>query len=121
MPLDLAVPCGMIINELVTNALKYAFPEDWARPEDDDCRIHVTLSRDGATCTLSVADNGIGLPAGYDWITATTVGLLLVRMLGEHQLGGRYQVEQRQRTCFTLTFTPRNGNHAHAYTPYSHC
>jgi PAS domain S-box-containing protein len=114
MPLDLAVPCGMIINELVTNALKYAFPEDRPQPEDVDCRIHVALCRDNDTCTLSVTDNGIGLPADFDWSTAKTLGLLLVRMLGQHQLGGRYEVDRRHGTSFTLTFKPRNGNHAHA-------
>lgn len=114
MPLDLAVPCGMIINELVTNALKYAFPKNRAQREDGGCRIHITLHRDDNTFTLSVGDNGIGLPADFDWRTAKTMGLTLVRMLGQHQLAGHYQVEQLQGTCFTLTFTPRNGNHAHA-------
>ncbi len=114
MPLDLAVPCGMIINELVTNALKYAFPENGSHPEDGDCRIHVALRRDDNTLTLSVADNGIGLPADFDWRTAKTVGLILVRMLGQHQLGGRYEVDRVQGTRFTLTFTLRNGNHTHA-------
>jgi len=113
MPLDLAVPCGMIINELVTNALKYAFPENGSPPEDGDCRIHVALSRDDSTFTLSVADNGIGLPAHFDWRSAKTVGLVLVRMLGQHQLGGRYEVDRRQGTRFTLAFTLRARNHAH--------
>ena len=112
MPLDLAVPCGMIINELVTNALKYAFTEN--RSVDCDCRIHIVLRRDDNTFTLSVADNGIGLPADFAWNTATTMGLTLVRMLGQHQLGGHYRVDQQQGTCFTLTFTPRDGNHSHA-------
>jgi PAS domain S-box-containing protein len=114
MPLDLAVPCGMIINELVTNALKYAFPENGTHPGNGDCRIHVAVSHDHTTFTLSVADNGIGLPADFDWSTAKTLGLTLVRMLGQHQLGGRYEVDLRQGTRFTLTFTPRNRNHAHA-------
>jgi two-component sensor histidine kinase len=113
MPLDLAVPCGMIINELVTNALKYAFPGNGSHPEDGDCRIHIALRRDDDTFTLSVADNGIGLPADFDWRTAKTVGLVLVRMLGQHQLGGRYEVDLRQGTRFTLTFTLRARNPAH--------
>lgn len=107
MPLDLAVPCGMIINELVTNALKYAFPDNGSHPEGDDCIIHIALSRDNNTFTLSVADNGVGLPADFDWRTAKTLGLMLVRMLGQHQLGGRYEMDQRQGTSFTLTFTLR--------------
>lgn len=109
MPLDLAVPCGMIISELVTNALKYAFPLADSKTADRvDC-ILVCMCHDQETYTLSVADNGIGLPPGFDLQSARTLGLTLVRMLGEHQLGGRYEIDQRDGIRFTLTFTTRNG------------
>lgn len=109
MPLDLAVPCGMIISELVTNALKYAFPlADLKAADRVDC-ILVGMSHEQDTYTLSVADNGIGLPPGFDLQSARTLGLTLVRMLGEHQLGGRYEIDQRDGIRFTLTFTTRNG------------
>jgi two-component sensor histidine kinase/PAS domain-containing protein/putative methionine-R-sulfoxide reductase with GAF domain len=67
MPLDLAVPCGMIINELVTNALKYAFPD--GQPASGRTLPHpgIALRRENDTFTLTVADNGIGLPPGFDW------------------------------------------------------
>jgi PAS domain S-box-containing protein len=107
VPLDLAVPCGMIINELIINAYKYAFPEERLKPEQEVDRIQVTMSHEGGTFSLSVADNGVGLPSGFDLQTIETLGLTLVRMLGEHQLGGRYEIDQTCGTRFTLTFSLR--------------
>ena len=108
IPLDLASPCGLIVNELMTNALKYAFPDGKPRPGNTDCQILVRLRRDKDTYTLTVSDNGIGLPAEFDWTDTITLGMTLVRMLGQHQLGGRYVVDQVNGTSFTLTFTDRN-------------
>jgi PAS domain S-box-containing protein len=105
MPLDSAVPCALIVNELVTNALKYAFPDKMPRTGTGGCRIRVLLARENETYTLSVADNGVGLPEGVDLISAKTLGLVLVRMLGQHQLGGTYHLDQDQGTRFTLTFS----------------
>ncbi|MBM9537824.1 histidine kinase dimerization/phosphoacceptor domain -containing protein [Desulfobulbus alkaliphilus] len=107
IPLDLASPCGLIVNELVTNALKYAFPEGKPRPGKGDCRILVRLHRDKDTYTLTVADNGIGWPAGFDWTKTRTLGMTLVRMLGQHQLGGRFIVDLEEGTSVTLIFTDR--------------
>lgn len=112
MPLDLAVPCGMIINELITNALKYAFPKEQSGSADKNDRILVTITRDMDIFSLSVADNGIGLPSGFDFDTVKTLGLVLVRMLGRHQLAGRYEIDQTDGTRFTLTFS-RNGRIIH--------
>ncbi len=58
----------------------------------------------GTLCTLIVADNGIGLPADFDWEKTKSLGLRLVRMLGQHQLGGRIEVDRTKGTKFTLTF-----------------
>jgi len=107
MPLDLAVPCGMIINELITNALKYAFPQRCPSPGNKTCRIRVTAGCDHGAYTLTVADNGVGIPPGYDWTKAKTLGLLLVRMLGQHQLGGSFELDSSGGTRFSLTFTAR--------------
>ena len=113
MPLDLAVPCGMIINELVTNALKYAFPAETDCEQGQPCRITVTLFHHEGVFTLTVADNGVGLPPAFDWTTAKTMGLILVRMLGQHQLGGHYELDQTIGTRFTLTFSVRNERKNH--------
>jgi PAS domain S-box-containing protein len=111
MPLDIAVPCGMIINELITNALKYAFPQGEPRPGNTACLIRVMLRHDDGTYTLTVADNGIGLPPGLDWTRTRTLGMTLVRMLGQHQLGGSYTLDGRDGTALTLHFTPGTRKH----------
>jgi len=114
MPLDLAVPCGMIINELVTNALKHAFPGKHAGPGKKVDSITVALYRDHDTFSLCVADNGVGLPPEFDLDAVKTLGLVLVRMLGEHQLGGVYAIEQLGGARFTLKFSLHNGRKTHA-------
>jgi two-component sensor histidine kinase len=105
VPLDLAVPCGMIVNELITNAIKYAFPGERPATAGRDNCILITMSRDNDILSLSVADNGIGLPPGFDFDTSKTIGLALVRMLGRHQLGGQYTIERNGGTRFTLAFS----------------
>jgi PAS domain S-box-containing protein len=117
IPLDLAVPCGMIINELVTNCLKYAFPKTMASSDQEACNIVVTLSCRDTQFSLTVADNGVGWPEDFDWRTAKSLGLTLVRMLGEHQLGGSYTVDRGDGIRFTLTFSlrpPSNVRKTHA-------
>ena len=58
----------------------------------------------GATYTLAVTDNGVGLPAGLDWATTRTLGLRLVRMLGQHQLRGQIEFDGASGTRFSLRF-----------------
>jgi two-component sensor histidine kinase len=109
LPLDLAVPCGMVINELVTNALKYAFPHQLLESSRHACFIRVTMHQQNDVYTLVVADNGVGLPDGYNWMNATTLGMTLVRMLGRHQLGGHLTLTNDQGLQITLTFTEQRG------------
>ena len=104
MDLDTAIPCGLIVNELVINALKYAFPGHRPWLGASACEIAVTAAWDGAAYTLTVADNGVGLPAGVDWATTRTLGLRLVRMLGQHQLGGQLELDGARGTRFSLRF-----------------
>ena len=105
VPLDLAVPCGMILNEIVTNALKHAFPQAKPRTGEEACRIRVVMRQTGSGYTLEVSDNGVGLPAGFEWRCSKSLGLVLVRMLGEHQLCGRYEMFSDSGTRFKLTFS----------------
>lgn len=109
MPLDFAVPCGMIINELITNALKYAFPGGHPAPGQDTCLIRVEMGQEGGRYTLTVTDNGVGLPPGFDWSKTKTLGMVLVRMLGRHQLGGNYIFDQQKGLRVTLTFNEKRG------------
>lgn len=79
-----AMPCGLIINELVTNSLKHAYPAGFiGKPV-----IRVSLQSDGLDYCLSVSDNGIGMPLGFDLASAQTQGLRLVNLWATHQMGG---------------------------------
>ncbi len=98
LDLDRAIPCSLIINELVTNALKHAFPGGRAG------RVAVALGREGGKRhRLEVSDDGVGLPAGLDPGRAATLGLQLVADLTE-QLRGSLHVNPDGGTAFTITF-----------------
>jgi PAS domain S-box-containing protein len=101
MGIDTAVPCGLIVNELITNAHKHAFPPRWkGEPE-----IRVGLRpRAGNRVELTVADNGIGIPANADFQSAKSFGLFLVRILAEDQLGGTLCLSRNEGTLFRITF-----------------
>jgi PAS domain S-box-containing protein len=96
--LDLAIPCGLIINELVTNSLKYAFV---SRPEG---KIALSLHhRDDHTFCLTVHDDGLGLPPDFEARSATSLGMQLVQVL-VHQLGGEMAIRQDLGTVFSIIF-----------------
>jgi two-component sensor histidine kinase len=98
MSINTAVPCGLIINELVSNALKYAFE---GRQEG---QISIRLSQpDPSTLLLVVKDNGIGLPQGFDLGRAETLGLKLVNGLTQ-QISGKISLKNGQGTEFTIQF-----------------
>jgi PAS domain S-box-containing protein len=98
LDLDMASPCGLIVNELVTNALKYAF-KGWNRGV-----LTVRMARvPGHRYTLTVQDDGVGFPPGLDLRTAETLGLKLVWVLS-HQLDGDVRVERGSGTRFVITF-----------------
>jgi PAS domain S-box-containing protein len=100
LDMDTAVPCGLIINELISNSLKYAFPEG----RQGEIIIRLRGSNDRMS-SLSVADNGIGLSSGVDWTSTRSLGLRLVRTLSE-QLGAKVQLEDGPGTHFRVTFAP---------------
>jgi two-component sensor histidine kinase len=99
MGINTAIPCGLVINELVSNALKHAFPE--GRKGE----IRVSLTRPpGGDYELSVGDNGVGIPENLDFMSATTMGLQLVRGLVEQQLGGKIVLDGTSGTEFRISF-----------------
>jgi two-component system, sensor histidine kinase PdtaS len=96
--LEAAVPYGLIANELLTNTLRHAFPDERAG------EIRITLrSRPENHVYLSVQDDGVGLPAGFDWSNATSLGFRLVRMLAD-QLKAKLDVHPRNPTAIELVF-----------------
>lgn len=96
--LDLAIPCGLIINELVSNALKYAFPASIKEGE-----IVVGLHVKGDNLQLIISDNGIGLPKDIDYRNTESLGLQLVVTLVD-QLNGTVSLENKNGTEYTIIF-----------------
>ncbi len=95
---DGAIPCGLIVNELVSNALKHAFPDD--RP---GC-ITVSLREiEGSRLHLEVVDDGVGMPPGFDFRRATSMGLQLVCGLTQ-QLKGEIELLPGPGTRFSIRF-----------------
>jgi two-component sensor histidine kinase len=102
VPVDVAIPCGLILNELATNALKHAFR---GRAEGE---IAIEMRRlDDARIRVVFCDDGGGLPPELDWRSADTLGLRLIRMLTE-QLGGTAELCNGQGTRFELTLNARS-------------
>ncbi len=102
LDIDDAVPCGLIVQELLANALKYAFPA--ARPEPPNIRIG--LARTGDEIELTVADNGVGLPADIEPSRTQSLGLTLVDLL-VRQIGGRLTLDRRTGARYHLQFKPK--------------
>jgi two-component sensor histidine kinase len=93
-----AIPCGLILNELISNALKHAFPG--GRTGMIRVEMDASASRQ---VTIIVRDDGVGVPVDLDHRDAQTLGLQLVYTLIE-QLEGTIELERREGTTFTLTF-----------------
>lgn len=95
--LDQAIPCGLLVNELITNSIKYAFPSKQAGI------ITVGLEEKDGKIYLRIEDNGIGLPKDFDMMKTDTLGLQLVSTLAE-QLDGEITVRNHQGTKYLITF-----------------
>ena len=96
--LDIAIPCGLIINELVTNSLKYAF----AGRTTGKLSL-VMHHQEDHTFSLTVQDNGVGLPPDYEVRSAASLGTQLINVL-VRQLGGEMKVASAQGARFTIVF-----------------
>ena len=102
LDLNTAIPCGIIVNELITNALKYAFPDG----ENGEIEIDLRPGEQSGKLTLTVQDNGVGLPRDLDLEHTKTLGLSLVRDL-TRQLEGTVEIRNQpsgQGTVAKITF-----------------
>ncbi len=98
LDISTSVSCGLIINELVSNSLKYAFPEG----REGEIRIGFH-SGDDNRFTFVVGDNGIGLPEDLDFRSTESLGLQLVNTLTK-QLEGSIEVDKNNGTAFRIIF-----------------
>ncbi len=111
LEIETAIPCGLIVNELVSNALKHAFPND--RSGEIQIRLislvdSVMVGSQNSSFTLIVRDNGIGLPDDFDLEKTTTLGISLVQGLVT-QIRGVFEITRQLGTEVKITF--RGGNY----------
>ncbi len=97
--IDVAIPCGLLLNELVSNAFKYAFPEERA----GELSVSMTISPD-RYITLTVADNGVGFPPGFDPQKNGRLGTEIIYGISTHQLRGEVTFESTQGVTCQIRF-----------------
>jgi two-component sensor histidine kinase len=97
--IDTAIPCGLIINEMVSNSLKHAFPENRKG------EIRITLQKtENDDILMKVKDNGIGISDDLDFRNTKSLGLQLVSTLAESQLQGKIELNRAEGTEFIIRF-----------------
>ncbi|MDA8155296.1 MAG: sensor histidine kinase [Actinomycetota bacterium] len=98
--IDTAIPCGLIINELMTNSLKYAFPHE--TPGE----VSISMRKENGKIRLMFADDGTGLPEGTDPGQVKSLGLKLFHNLATKQLKGDVKLGTNKGAWFEVAFTP---------------
>jgi len=107
LDIDTAIHCGLIVNELVSNTFKHAFPDGRGGT------ITIGFHRSGPCYTLSYTDNGVGIPEGIDFKNTGSLGLKLVWLLSTEQLEGSIELTRGKGTKYCIDFpVPGNDNHA---------
>lgn len=94
--INTAIPLGLVVNELITNAIKYGFPLDRRGV------LFIILQKNGQDLTLMIKDNGVGIPENFDWQNAESMGMRLINNLVE-QLDGTVSLNRSSGTAFTIT------------------
>lgn len=94
---DLAIPCGLIVNELVTNCFRHAFVDG------REGRVTITMTQNESVYRLSVRDNGVGLPPGFEQRQTATLGLQLVETLTD-QINGVLEMQGTGGAQFSIVF-----------------
>jgi len=104
LDLEQAFTCGLIITELIINALKYAFPNGMSG------NIEISAKQNtGNTIELNIADNGVGLPKNFDWLNSKTLGFRLVRELIQGQLEGSWSQKKSSGVCWVIKWQACKG------------
>jgi two-component system, sensor histidine kinase PdtaS len=99
LSIEQSVPCGLILNELITNAIKYAYPAG-----KGEIKIRVFAKAD--CVSMSVSDHGAGMPADFNWETSKSLGMTLVQELTT-QLDGTLEIGRPPGSSFTVRFSHR--------------
>lgn len=105
LDIDTTIPCALIINELVSNSLKHAFPA--SRCSDERGEISIDMHRERNMFLLTVSDNGVGLPDGFEIGHSDSLGLKLVNVLVK-QLSGTIRIGTGGGAAFVISFAAKN-------------
>jgi two-component sensor histidine kinase len=97
--MDRAIPCGLLINEVVANSLKHAFPDH----REGEIRVDFRPVN-GDSFELTISDDGIGMPEEIDFDAADSMGLMLVKILAVDQLDGTVDLDRDGGTAFRVRF-----------------
>ncbi|MBN1798692.1 MAG: substrate-binding domain-containing protein [Spirochaetales bacterium] len=100
LDIQTATPCGLVINEIINNSLKYAFK----KKKDNVITIKMKYCKDKKTIEMLVGDNGRGLPPAVDFQSTETVGLELIKLLVRNQLEGKIELMKKPGTCYKINF-----------------
>jgi len=98
LPIKKAIPCGLVINEIVTNSMKYAFPDGHPNPE-----VIITMKLQKGRASIEISDNGIGLPAPFEEIGKKSLGTILIKTLTS-QLHADLKVKSDGGTKYIFSF-----------------
>ena len=96
---DTAIPCGLIINEILSNAIKYAFPEN----RKGDIQINLERTKN-ATIVLEISDNGVGVPSDKDLRKNNTLGMQTIFGIARHQLGAEVELKTNSGVTWRIQF-----------------
>lgn len=102
IPIDLAIPCSLIVNEILSNSFKYAFPPSWGGSAEILLKMR---GREDGSVELEISDNGVGIPEGVEMgaADARTLGLSLIGLLA-HQIKATLELDRAGGTRYTIVF-----------------
>jgi len=101
LPIDIAIPCGLIINEMIVNALKHGFPESIQRKP----KLSVSFKPHGTDqLQLIVSDNGVGFSDEIDFENSDSLGFALIKQIAERQLAGTIDLKVKNGVTWKITF-----------------
>jgi len=103
LDIDKSISCGLIINEIISNSLKHAFPNN------KKGTIQLTMKTEKQHLKLTISDNGIGLPPDFNIDNTTTLGITLIKSL-INQLNGTIEINTKNGATYTLTIPINNQN-----------
>lgn len=98
LDIDQAVPCGLIINEVINNSIRHAFPGERKGT------LEITFKLEGTNVLLQIGDNGIGMDASVDFENPETLGLQLIRVLAE-QIDAEIKLDRANGVTYSIRFT----------------